>query len=73
MPTPDKTIDLFSQQGGLIGLIVLCLFLLIWFLIKEHGKERVLFKESLDKNTDVIREFSNHLQQILSAQFENRK
>lgn len=73
MPTPDKTIELFSQQGGLIGLIVLGLFALLYYVIKEQGKERILFRDSLDKNTEVIREFSNHLQQILSVQFESRK
>lgn len=61
MPPPDKTLDTFGQHG-LIGLVVLGLFLLIWFLVKEHGKERVLFKESLDKNTEVIRLLSGQLE-----------
>lgn len=61
MPAPDTTLNTFGQHG-LIGLVVLGLFLLIWFLVKEHGKERVLFKESLDKNTEVIRLLSGQLE-----------
>ena len=72
MPTPDATLNTFGQHG-LIGLVVLGLFLLIVLLVKEHGKERTSFKESLDKNTEVIRLFSIQVEKSLSAQFEARK
>lgn len=53
-------------------LVVLASFALIWFILRENGKERLLFRDSLDKNSEVIREFSRHSQQILSAQLEGQ-
>lgn len=61
MPPVEATISTFDKYG-LDGLVILGLFFLVIFLIKEHGKERVLFKESLDKNTEVIRLLSGQLE-----------
>jgi hypothetical protein len=60
----DGAIEQFGKFG-LDGLVIFALFALIWFLVREHGAERLLWRDSYDKNTEIMR--------TLSAQFESRK
>ena len=63
MPPEQITSQISAfDKYGLPGLVIIALFLLVWFLIKEHGAERLLFRDSLDKNSDILRLLSGQLE-----------
>jgi hypothetical protein len=50
----DKLIGSFGEHG-LAGLVVGALFMALWFMLREHSKEREQWLEAYKENTEVLR------------------